>query len=62
MGQLNKISFYEKKQDNQYRLHMLPLEGKDRRKYLGFDIFVSCFYKKIQSFKFTYITLRGGQY
>lgn len=46
MGQLNKISFYEKKQDNQYRLHMLPLEGKDRRKYLGFDIFVSCFYKK----------------
>lgn len=27
VGQLNKISFYEKKQDNQYRLHMLPLEG-----------------------------------
>lgn len=46
MGQLNKISFYEKKQDNQYRLHMLPLEGKDGRKYLGFDIFVKCFYKK----------------
>lgn len=40
VGQLNKISFYEKKQDNQYRLHMLPLEGKDRRKYLRFDIFV----------------------
>nr|XP_022328397.1 E3 ubiquitin-protein ligase RFWD3-like isoform X1 [Crassostrea virginica] len=27
VGQLNKISFYEKKQDGQYRLHMLPLEG-----------------------------------
>lgn len=26
VGQLDKISFYEKKQD-QYRLHMLPLEG-----------------------------------
>lgn len=40
VGQLNKISFYEKKQDNQYRLHMLPLEGKDGWKYLGFGIFM----------------------